>query len=256
MNRRKGRRVTSTSVTRRSTNGRPGPRRDRGRPAVVRQRRYCGSRRPPARALDQRRQVPGPCVGPLRAGHPVGRLRSVRARLGAEPRPGRRIRPEAGLLLGVEGHGLLLVGEPSGPVLAPGGVGGPARVGHAALALEPCHEVDVDPAPVTAGSPRREADGVGLGPEGAADAVDPAEAQGLRDRLPPGHGGPPGALLVESDEDLPGLRVMPLEPVAPLRSGLEEDSLPHPSSHHSSGYDPGPRTARSLAYSRVRSACW
>jgi len=58
-----------------------------------------------------------------------------------------------------------------------------------------------------------------------ADPVDPAEAQGLVDRLRPRHGRRTGALLVQADDHLGRAGVVVLEPRAPVPRGGEEDRL-------------------------------
>src|SRR5262249_53982267 len=82
--------------------------------------------------------------------------------------------------------------------------------------------VDVDLAPDAGRFARGEADGVGLVVEALADAVDPAEAQGLVDGLRPGHAGAAAVSLVEADEELFLRLVVLLEPGAEEILGGEE----------------------------------
>ena len=78
-----------------------------------------------------------------------------------------------------------------------------------------------------------EADRVALVAEAPANAVDPAEAERLVDRLGPGDARPPGRLLVAADQKLEFALVVLLEPGAELRwlceeRGLHEAGCPPP----------------------------
>src|SRR4029453_9074117 len=93
---------------------------------------------------------------------------------------------------------------------------------HQARLGEFLRALDVHRAPDAPGLPWCEADRVPLGVDRPADAVDPAEAQGLINRLRPGDAGLSRALLVEAHQELAARGVMLLEPRAELgRSGEE-----------------------------------
>src|SRR5689334_18182662 len=81
---------------------------------------------------------------------------------------------------------------------------------------------DVDLAPVAARLAGREADRVAVLVVAAADAVDPAEAQGHVDRLRPGHARLAAAALLEADRELRGRLVVALQPGGELARRGEE----------------------------------
>src|SRR2546421_3657196 len=98
------------------------------------------------------------------------------------------------------------------------------RRGHATLGGQRERPADVDRAPDAARAARREADGVAALIHAPADAIDPAEAQGLIHRLGPGDARRACAALVEAHQQFCGAAVMSPQPGTKRRTAGDRKS--------------------------------
>src|SRR5437588_3069488 len=204
---------------------RPAPIGKRGLDALGR-RRELPKGAPGRGVVDQRPQPLPASLISLRAHDPPDRGLAVRRRSRLEILPRGGVRAELPLLVGLELRRVaLLVGVDRGTVVGAGLEGGEAGGPHPAVRDQLARAPDVHGAPRAPRLPRREANGVALVAEAPPDAVDPAEAERLVDRLGPGHTRPARRLLVEADEELALVRVMRLEPGAELLGSGEEGRL-------------------------------
>src|SRR6266508_3490886 len=178
---------------------------------------------PVRRVVDQRCEPPSPCLFPLRADDPVGGRRSISGRLRHEEGPPLRVGTELTLELTSELRLLpLLVGIDRRAVLRSVLERLTAGWVHAPLGDQFFRSLDVPRAPPaprrSGGEPVRIAHVI----DAAPDAVDPPEREGLVDGLGPGDARYARTLLVESDEELLGRRMVALQRCAELRRCGEE----------------------------------
>src|SRR5688500_6718402 len=173
--------------------------------------------------------------------HPQAHRPLIPGRLGAKERARSRHGLELLLVPGGELGRPLLVGIATRPFLIAVLEDAPAGGPHPPCLLELRDAPDIDEAPVASGPARREADRVAVLVQALADAVDPADAEGLVHGLRPGDAGLARSPLVVPDPQLLRGRGVLFEPAPKIGRGLEES--------HAAGAHSLPFTERATAAS-------
>src|SRR4029453_8849492 len=188
----------------------------------------------------------------LRAHHPPSGGLAVPRRLRVEERRRRPVLLERRSERRRETIPALLVGVDPGPIFAPGRERLLPRQMHPPGSIELLRPPDVHVAPDAARPARREPDGVSIGVQAPADAVDPADAESLVHRLRPGDARLSRALLVKPDEELFRGGVVLLEPL-PQGGRRPEKGWPIRRGRPPSPAGPPEPPPRSLPAPRTRS---